>query len=47
MYNHLQTVAIGYLLKVGFNQTYDDIEAHIKDNETLREHCPVLAQGIA
>jgi hypothetical protein len=37
-----QTVAIGCLLKVGFNQTYDGIEAHIKDSETLRQHYPVL-----
>jgi len=37
-----QTVAIGCLLKVGFNQTYDGIEAHIKDSETLRQRCPVL-----
>jgi len=37
-----QTVAIGCLLKVGFNQTYNGIEAHIKDSETLRQHCPVL-----
>src|SRR4030042_1477614 len=33
-------VAIGCILKVGFNQTYDGIEAHIKDSETIRQHCP-------
>jgi transposase len=35
-----KTVAIGCLLKVGFNQTYDGIEAHIKDSETIKQHCP-------
>ena len=37
-----QTVAIGCLLKVGFNQTYDSIEAHMKDSETLKQHCASL-----
>lgn len=34
-----KTVAIGCLLKVGFNKTYDGIEAHMKDSETLKQHC--------
>jgi hypothetical protein len=34
-----QTVAIGCLLKVGFNQTYDGIEAHMKDSETIIQYC--------
>jgi hypothetical protein len=37
-----QTVAIGCILKVGFNQTYDSIEAHMKDSETLKQHCTSL-----
>ena len=36
-----KTVAIGCLLKVGFNQTYDGIEAHMKDSQTLQATCPV------
>jgi transposase len=35
-----QTVAIGCILKVGFNQTYDGIEAHLKDSETIKKCCP-------
>ena len=31
-------VAICCILKEGFNQTYDGIEAHIKDSETLKQH---------
>jgi transposase len=33
-----KTVTIGCILKIGFNQTYDGIEAHIKDSETLKQH---------
>ncbi len=35
-----QTVVIGCILKVGFNQTYDGIEAHLKDSETIKKCCP-------
>jgi len=35
-----QTVAIGCILKVGFYQTYDGIEAHLKDSDTIRQRCP-------
>jgi transposase len=35
-----QTVALGCILKVGFNQTYDGIEAHLKDSETIKKCCP-------
>lgn len=37
-----RTVAIGCLLKVRLNQTYDGIEAHIKDSQSLITCCPVL-----
>ncbi len=37
-----KTVAIGCLLKVGLNQTYDSIEAHMKDSQSLTTCCPVL-----
>jgi len=40
--HNLQTVVIGCLLKVGFNQTYDGIEAHIKNSEIFRELYTVL-----
>lgn len=33
-----QTVAVGCVLKVGFNQTYDGIEAQIKDSEIIKQH---------
>jgi transposase len=33
-----KTVAIGCLLKVGLNETYDSIEAQMKDSETLKQH---------
>ncbi len=35
-----QTVVIGCILKVGFNQTYDGIEGHLKDSETIKKCCP-------
>jgi len=35
-----QIVAIGCLLKVGFNQTYDGIEAHMKDSQTIKQRYP-------
>ena len=31
-------VAIGCILKVGFNQTYDGIEAYLKESETFKQH---------
>jgi len=31
-------VAICCILKVGFNQTYDSIESHVKDSETLKHY---------
>lgn len=34
-----KTVTIGCILKIGFNKTYDGIEAHIKDSEALKQHC--------
>jgi len=34
----LQTVTVCCLLKVGLNQTYDSIEAYIKDSVTLKQH---------
>jgi hypothetical protein len=37
-----KTVAIGCLLKVGLNETYDGIEAHMKDSQSLTTCCPVL-----
>jgi len=37
-----KAVAIGCLLKVGFNETYDGIEARMKDSQILQELCPVL-----
>jgi transposase len=37
-----KTVAIGCLLKVGLNETYDGIEAHMKDSQSLTACCPVL-----
>ena len=33
-----KTVTICCLLKVGLNQTYDGIESHIKDSQTLKQH---------
>lgn len=35
-----QTVAIGCILKVGFNQIHDGIEAHLKDSETIKKYYP-------
>jgi len=37
-----KTIAIGCLLKVGLNETYDGIEARMKDSQTLQALCPVL-----
>jgi len=37
-----KTVAVGCLLKVGFNETYDGIEARMKDSQILQEMCPVV-----
>ena len=31
-------VAAGCILKVGFNQTYDGIEAYLKESETFKQH---------
>jgi len=31
-------VATGCILKVGFNQTYDSIEAYLKESETFKDH---------
>jgi len=31
-------VATGCILKVGFNQTYDGIEAYLKESETFKQH---------
>ncbi len=33
-----QEVATGCILKVGFNQTYDGIEAYLKESETFKQH---------
>jgi len=33
-----KTVATGCILKVGFNQTYDGIEAYLKESETFKQH---------
>ncbi len=33
-----QAVATGCLLKIGFNQTYDGIEAQMKDSEIIKQH---------
>jgi transposase len=35
-------VAIGCLLKIGLNETYDGIEAYMKDSQTLQATCPVI-----
>jgi len=37
-----KTVAIGCLLKIGLNETYDSIEAYMKDSQTLQATCPVI-----
>jgi len=37
-----RTVAIGCFLKVGLNQTYDSIEAYMKDSHSITTNCPVL-----
>jgi transposase len=39
--NDPKIIAIGCILKVGFNQTYDGIEAHMKDSQTLQATYPV------
>ena len=33
-----QKIATGCILKVGFNQTYDSIEAYRKESETFKQH---------
>ena len=33
------TVAIGCILKIALNKTYDGIEAHMKDSETIKQQC--------
>ena len=37
-----KTVTVICILKVGFNQTYDGIEAHNKDSKTLKQHYSIL-----
>jgi len=34
----LKEIATGCILKVGFNQTYDGIEAYLKESETFKQH---------
>ncbi|MGF3554395.1 MAG: hypothetical protein ACQXXF_03835, partial [Thermoplasmatota archaeon] len=33
-----KAVAVGCILKTGLNKTYDGIEAHMKDSETIKQH---------